>query len=270
MTAAAFRRLALSFPDAVESAHMGHPDFRVGGRIFATLGHAGAGFGMVALTPDEQAFFVGSEPATFAPVKGGWGKSGSTSVILRSAKTAAVRAALRAAWERRAGRQATGTAIVAPSPARQLASFIAKFDPAVARLIRSTRGSLRRTHFPTATELVYDNYNALAIGWTGSGRTSDVIASVAATSRGVVLYFTWGTTLPDPAGILLGGGNQGRFVRVESPATLRRAEVKALLTAAIRQARAPLPRTGKGATIIKSISKQQRPRRSSKPLAVRR
>jgi hypothetical protein len=263
MTPAAFRRLALGFPDAVESAHMGHPDFRVGGRIFATLGHGGAGFGMVALTPDEQAFFVGADPATFTPVKGGWGKSGSTAVILRAAKTAAVRAALRAAWERRAGKRATVTGIAAPSPVRQLAAFIAKFEPAVARLIRSTCATLRRTYFATATELVYDNYNALAIGWTGSGRTSDVIASVAATSRGVALYFTWGARLPDPAGILLGSGNQGRFVRVESSGTLQQPRVKALLNAAIRQARAPLPRTGKGVTIIKSISKKQRPRRKA-------
>jgi hypothetical protein len=261
MTPAEFRRLALGFPDAVESAHMGHPDFRVGGRVFATLGYRDAGLGMVALTLDEQAFFVGADPATFTPVKGGWGKSGSTSVILRSAKTAAVRAALRAAWERRAGKRATVSGAAPPSPASQLAGFIAKFDPAVARLIRGTCTTLRRAYFGSATELVYDNYNALAIGWTGSGRTSDVIVSVAATSRGVALYFTWGTTLPDPTGILLGSGNQGRFVRVERPATLQRAEVKALLTAAIRQARAPLPRTGKGVTIIKSISKKQRPRR---------
>ena len=102
MTPAEFRRLALSLPDAVESEHMGHPDFRVGGRIFATLGSPDAGCGMVSLTPEEQAFFVGSAPATFTPVKGGWGRKGSTSVILRTARRTAVQAALKAAWERRA------------------------------------------------------------------------------------------------------------------------------------------------------------------------
>lgn len=81
---------------------MGHADFRVGGRIFATIGSPDAGFAMVSLTPDEQAFFVGSAPGTFTPVKGGWGKSGSTSVVLRTAKKAAVSAALKVAWERRA------------------------------------------------------------------------------------------------------------------------------------------------------------------------
>ena len=167
MTTAEFRRLALGFPDTVESAHMGHPDFRVAGKIFATLGHPDDGFAMVALLPDEQAFFVGADPATFTPVQGGWGKSGSTSVMLRSAAKVAVRAALRTAWERRARKRPAAAAVA--SPARQLAGFIAKFDPAVARLIRSTRGSLRRMYFPSATELVYDNYNALAISWTVRG-----------------------------------------------------------------------------------------------------
>ena len=101
MTRAAFRRLALSLPDAVEAEHMGHPDCRVGGKIFATLGSRASGLGMVSLTPEEQAFFVGSDPATFTPVRGCWGRSGATSVILRVATKAAVHAALTAAWERR-------------------------------------------------------------------------------------------------------------------------------------------------------------------------
>ncbi len=262
MTPAEFRRIAKGFPDVVESEHMGHPDFRVGGKVFATLGYPNSGHGMVSLTAEEQQFFVGAFPTTFTPVKGGWGKSGATSVILRSAAKAAVRAALTAAWERRAGKQPAALKRPPASPAKQLAGFIARIDPAVARLIRATGRALRREYFATATELVYDNYNALAIGWTGSGRTSDVIVSVAATSRGVVLYFTWGTRLPDPDGILLGAGNQGRFVRVESAATLGRPEVRALLEAAIGQARVPLPKRGKGTLIIKSISKKQRPRRS--------
>ncbi len=262
MTPAEFRRLAKSFPDAVESEHMGHPDFRVGGKVFATLSYPDRSRAMVSLTPEEQRFFVGADPTTFTPVTGGWGKSGATSVILRTAEKTSVRAALTAAWERRAGKRPASLKPAPASPAKQLAGFIAKFDPAVARLIRATCTTLRRGYFGTATELVYDNYNALAIGWTGSGRTSDVIVSVASTSRGVVLYFTWGTKLPDPDGILLGAGNQGRFMRVESPATLERPEVRALLKAAIAEARAPLPKTGKGTLVIKSISKKQRPRRS--------
>jgi len=77
---------------------MGHPDFRVGGRIFATLGYPKGGWGMVKLTPEQQELFVRTQPATFAPVKGGWGRGGATNVRLRAAKKAAVREALTIAW----------------------------------------------------------------------------------------------------------------------------------------------------------------------------
>jgi hypothetical protein len=102
VTANDFRRLALSLPEAEEGAHMGHADFRVGGKIFATLGYPDAGWGALALTVEEQEFFVGAEPKTFAPVKGGWGKRGATNVRLRAARTGPVRAALIAAWRKRA------------------------------------------------------------------------------------------------------------------------------------------------------------------------
>lgn len=102
MTAAEFRRLALSLPDAIEAAHMGHPDFRVGGKIFATLGYPGRTFAMVALTPEQQELFVRTEPKTFTPVPGGWGRQGSTHVLLRTARTAAVREALTVAYDNRA------------------------------------------------------------------------------------------------------------------------------------------------------------------------
>lgn len=102
MTAAEFRRLALSLPDAMEAAHMGHPDFRVGGKIFATLGYPGRSFAMVALTPEQQELFVRSEPKTFTPVPGGWGRQGSTHVLLPTARKVAVREALRVAYHNRA------------------------------------------------------------------------------------------------------------------------------------------------------------------------
>jgi hypothetical protein len=97
MTAAEFRRLALSLPDAIEAAHMGHPDFRVGGKIFATLGYPKPEFAVVVLTPDQQELFVRTEPKTFTPVPGGWGRTGSTHVLLKTAKQAAVREALKVA-----------------------------------------------------------------------------------------------------------------------------------------------------------------------------
>ena len=104
MTADQFRRLALSMPQASESAHMGHPDFRVAGKIFATLGYPGNGWGMVKLTREQQELFVKSQPAAFAPVKGAWGLGGATNVRLRAAKTGAVREALDLAWRNSAPR----------------------------------------------------------------------------------------------------------------------------------------------------------------------
>ena len=80
MTADEFRNLALSMPEATESAHMDHPDFRVRGKIFATLGHPEDGWGMVKLTPAQQAEFVAREPRVFQPVPGGWGHQGATHV----------------------------------------------------------------------------------------------------------------------------------------------------------------------------------------------
>src|SRR5436853_1267301 len=97
MTPAQFRALALNLPEAVEGAHMGHPDFRVGGKIFATLGPDET-WGMVKLTPDKQAVFVRTEPAVFQPVQGGWGRRGATRVHLAAATAAAVRQALAVAW----------------------------------------------------------------------------------------------------------------------------------------------------------------------------
>ncbi len=150
----------------------------------------------------------------------------------------------------------------AESPARQLAGFIDKYDPAVARLARSTRAALRK-RLPNAIELVYDNYQFLALGFSTTERASDCIVSLAVSPKGVALSFYFGATLPDPHKILLGGGNQNRFVRLESAATLARPAVEALLKAAIAQGKTPLPATARGYTIIKSVSAKQRPRRAS-------
>ena len=102
MTEDAFRRLALSLPQTEERAHMGHPDFRVGGKIFATLRAPTTGWGMVKLPPLEQRLFVLAEPDVFVPVKGAWGRRGATYVLLKSARQEKVRDALLAAWRRTA------------------------------------------------------------------------------------------------------------------------------------------------------------------------
>jgi hypothetical protein len=105
MTPTEFRSLALSFPEVVEGGHMGHADFRVGGRIIATLGYPSDRFAVVMLTPQDQDLIVRDHPHVFAPVAGKWGASGSTRVVLdevTTANTHAIVAALDAAWRRRA------------------------------------------------------------------------------------------------------------------------------------------------------------------------
>ena len=102
MTVHEFRSIALSLPQVSEAAHMGHPDFRVGGRIFATLGYPRSGWGMVKLTPEQRELFVRAQPVAFAPVKGAWGRAGATNVRLQAAKKAAVHEALVIAWRNRA------------------------------------------------------------------------------------------------------------------------------------------------------------------------
>lgn len=98
MTARDFREIALSFPEAVESAHMRHPDFRVHGRIFATLGYPDEDWGMIKMTLEDQERFVQANPDMFRPVKGAWGGRGNTNVCLPKAKIDRVREALRVAW----------------------------------------------------------------------------------------------------------------------------------------------------------------------------
>jgi|SRR5580658_3380968 hypothetical protein len=98
MTPNDFRKLALSFPETAERAHMHHPDFRVAGKIFATLGYPNKEWGMVKVTAVEQKMLVEAEPAVFVPAAGAWGRQGSTTVLLKEAKKTTVRNALRAAW----------------------------------------------------------------------------------------------------------------------------------------------------------------------------
>lgn len=102
MTTAEFRRIALSMPQASESAHMDHPDFRVGGKIFATLGYPDKDHGMVILPSEEQGRLVGAHPKIFTPAKGAWGKRGSTCVRLEGVGEATLRSAMEIAWRKRA------------------------------------------------------------------------------------------------------------------------------------------------------------------------
>jgi hypothetical protein len=102
MTAAEFRRIALSMPQASESAHMDHPDFRVDGKIFATLGYPDKDHGMVILPPEEQKRLVRAHSMAFAPAKGAWGLRGSTCVRLEAVNVPALQRAMEIAWRKRA------------------------------------------------------------------------------------------------------------------------------------------------------------------------
>lgn len=157
-----------------------------------------------------------------------------------------------------------GTAIARTTagPEKQLKSFIAKFEPRNQRLIRDVRKALRK-RFPTAYELAYDNYNFFVIGYGPTERPSDCIVSMAAGANGVGLCFIRGARLPDPNKILLGSGNQTRFLRIESVEVLARPEVEALIAAAVALAKTPMRTSGLGKLIIRSVSAKQRPRRRS-------
>jgi hypothetical protein len=146
------------------------------------------------------------------------------------------------------------------SPASQLSGFIDRFTPAIAKLVRTARTRLRK-RLPTAVELVYDNYNALAIGYGPNERTSDAIVSLAVYARGVNLYFLEGAYLPDPECVLQGSGTRGRFVRLTDPSMIDSPTIVQLLRAAVEAADAPFPSSGRGRTVIKSVSAKQRARR---------
>ena len=145
---------------------------------------------------------------------------------------------------------------------QQLAGFINKFDSKNAALIRSARKAMRKL-LPSAHELVYDNYNFFVIGYCPTERPSDCIVSLAAAANGVGLSFYYGASLPDPHKLLLGSGSQNRFIRLESVATLAHPAVEELLAAAIAQAKRPLPASGRGKLVIRSISEKQKPRRKT-------
>ena len=144
---------------------------------------------------------------------------------------------------------------------KQVKGFIAKFDPKHQALIRAVRKALR-TRFPTAFELAYDNYNFFVLGYGPTERPSDCIVSMAAGANGVGLCFIRGASLSDPNRILLGSGNQTRFIRVEFVDVLARPAVKALLAAAVALSKTPMRASGRVTLIIRSVSAKQRPRRS--------
>jgi hypothetical protein len=161
--------------------------------------------------------------------------------------------------ERRQGAKEDGAAKAAASPAAQLASFLGKFTPEIATLARKSIALLRK-RLPGATVLVYDNYNALAVGFGPNERTSEAILSIAVWPRWVSLFFLQGKGLADPQKILKGSGNRVRHVVLTSTADLDQPAIRALIAAALARSQAKVPARG-GEIVIKSISAKQRPRR---------
>jgi len=146
------------------------------------------------------------------------------------------------------------------SQEKQLASFLVKFTPEVSSLAEAILAKMRK-RYPTAFELVYDNYNALAIGFGPSERASEAIFSIALFPRWVSLFFLKGVGLPDPDKKLQGNGNVAKHIRLPSAATLDEPSVKALMLEAVARATPSFDPRGAHRLIIKSISAKQRPRR---------
>ncbi|HEX4311456.1 MAG TPA: hypothetical protein VHZ25_15590, partial [Acidobacteriaceae bacterium] len=151
----------------------------------------------------------------------------------------------------------------AQSPAEQLDAFLDKFAPHVADQARTALRKMR-ARLPGAIELVYDNYNALAIGFCPTERASDAIFSIALYPRWVSLFFLLsGTRLRDPEGLLAGGGKRARHIVLETPALLDTPAVQELIAQAIELSPKPIDPTQSRRLIIKSVSAKQRPRRTA-------
>jgi hypothetical protein len=146
------------------------------------------------------------------------------------------------------------------SPEKQLASFMAKYTPAV-RALASEILAKMRTLLPGAIEMVYDNYNALVIGFGPTERPSEAVFSIVLNPRWVSICFIQGASLDDPLGILRGEGNQVRHIRLLAAEDFDRPEMQAMMEQAIEASPKPFDAGTPGRLIIKSISVKQRPRR---------
>ncbi len=149
------------------------------------------------------------------------------------------------------------------TPKQQLDGFLDKFLPEVARDARKALAKLKK-RMPTATIMVYDNYNSLAIGFVPGERPSEAILSIAVFPQWVTLCFLQGAKLPDPTKRLKGSGNTVRSVRLIPLTVFDEPDIQSLIDAALASAKVKLPTTGKSTLVIKSISAKQRPRRPAK------
>jgi hypothetical protein len=146
---------------------------------------------------------------------------------------------------------------------QQFEKFLAKYDPAIIAQAKKALSKVRKMA-PGAVEMVYDNYNALVVGFAPGERASEAVFSIVLYPRYVGLCFIRGKELPDPAKRLQGSGNQVRWIRLESPSTLDELEVRELINVALYRAKVPIDPKQKSRMIIRAVSKKQRPRRPAK------
>jgi len=142
----------------------------------------------------------------------------------------------------------------------ELAGFLAKYSPEIEAVAKAVRATLR-ARLQGANELVYDNYNALAIGYGPSEKASDAIVSIALYPRWVSLFFLQARGLDDPRGLLQGSGSVARHIVLQSADDLDMPSVRELFKQAVKTAKVPLDRGAHGRLVIKSVSARQRPRR---------
>jgi Domain of unknown function (DU1801) len=146
------------------------------------------------------------------------------------------------------------------SPENQLDEFLDKFTPEVAAVARECLDKMR-TRLPGATQLVYDNYNALAIGFGPSERASEAIFSVVLYPKYVTFFFLQGARLPDPKKVLQGSGKVVRHIRLESAADLDQPAVRELMAAALQRAKRAIDPNARGALVVRAVAAKQRARR---------
>jgi hypothetical protein len=155
---------------------------------------------------------------------------------------------------------------MAETAAKQFARFLSRYDPEIAECATEALARMRQYHAGSAIELVYDNYNALVVGFGPTERASDAVFSLALYPRWVTLFFLHGAVLEDPDGLLKGGGKIVRHIVLKSAEELERPAIRTLMDQAVERAKVKFAKAP-GRMVIKSISPKQRPRR---PAAAKR
>jgi hypothetical protein len=149
------------------------------------------------------------------------------------------------------------------TPARQWAAFLSRYDPAIAKVAKAAVARLRK-EIPGAVELVYDNYNALVMGFGPTEHASEAIVSIALYPRWVTLFFLQGARLADPARLLKGAGSRVRHIVVSDVAILDQPAVRRLLRQAMAAAPRPIDAKARRRMVVRAVSPKQRPRRPPK------